>query len=70
MSVNCLNCKRGLSCGCQKRVASNGVSVCTSCIASYEASLGAKKPQINNSISNPTGVNVIYNGPGKVISKT
>jgi hypothetical protein len=32
----CLNCKKTLSCGCQKRKASNGASVCSNCISSYE----------------------------------
>jgi transcription elongation factor Elf1 len=32
----CSNCKKSLSCGCQKRKASNGVLVCTNCISSYE----------------------------------
>ena len=35
----CLNCKRNLSCGCQKRKASDGKSVCSNCITTYEASL-------------------------------
>ena len=38
MSV-CPNCKATLSCGCQKKRASNGVFVCRSCINSYEKSL-------------------------------
>lgn len=32
----CPNCKRKLSCGCQKKKASNGSIVCSSCITSYE----------------------------------
>ena len=35
----CTNCKRTLSCGCQKKVASDGTSVCSNCIAQYEANL-------------------------------
>ena len=35
----CPNCKKSHGCGCQKRVASNGVSVCSSCITTYEQSL-------------------------------
>lgn len=42
----CPNCKSKLTCGCQKRTASNGTSVCSTCISSYEASL--KKPAPNN----------------------
>ena len=37
--AQCLNCKKNLSCGCQKKKASDGTSVCTNCIAAYEATL-------------------------------
>lgn len=39
--ATCLNCKRKLSCGCQKRKASNGVSCCASCITVYEKAIKA-----------------------------
>jgi len=35
----CPNCKKALSCGCQKRVASNKTQVCTNCITAYEVKL-------------------------------
>lgn len=35
--MNCPNCNTRLSCGCQKRTASDGRQVCSSCIQSYEA---------------------------------
>ena len=35
----CSNCKQQLSCGCQKRNASNGVQVCTNCLSSYESQI-------------------------------
>jgi len=35
----CSNCKQNLSCGCQKRNASNGVQVCTNCLSSYESQI-------------------------------
>ena len=38
MSI-CSNCKTRLSCGCQKRVASDKKSVCSNCLSKYEASL-------------------------------
>ena len=43
---NCPNCKVRLSCGCQKRIASNKTQVCTSCITAYEVKLKQqpKKP--------------------------
>lgn len=34
--AKCPNCGKNLSCGCQRRTASNGRSVCSSCLASYE----------------------------------
>jgi hypothetical protein len=37
--ASCSNCKRNLSCGCQRRTASDGKAVCSNCITSYEASL-------------------------------
>lgn len=43
----CLNCGAKLSCGCQKRTASDGKSVCTGCLASYETSLRGKKASID-----------------------
>ena len=35
----CSNCGKTLSCGCQRRTASNGKAVCSSCLSSYEKSL-------------------------------
>lgn len=37
--AKCLNCGTKLSCGCQKKVASDGKQVCASCIAKYESSI-------------------------------
>ena len=37
--MTCSNCKSTLGCACQKRVASNGASVCATCLTNYEASL-------------------------------
>lgn len=65
MSSTCSNCKSKLSCGCQKRKASNGVTVCTMCLASYEASI---KKKSSSSFSDPSSVTILYNGPGKVNS--
>lgn len=33
--ATCPNCKKNLSCGCQLRKASDGASVCTNCLPSY-----------------------------------
>jgi len=35
----CSNCKQKLTCGCQKRNASNGVQVCSNCLSSYESQI-------------------------------
>jgi hypothetical protein len=35
----CPNCKTKMTCGCQKRTASNGAAVCSTCISQYETSL-------------------------------
>ena len=37
----CSNCNQQLSCGCQKRNASNGVQVCSNCLSSYESQIQA-----------------------------
>lgn len=36
MHAKCSNCQSNLSCGCQKRTASNGTPCCTLCISGYE----------------------------------
>ena len=41
--MNCPNCNAQLSCGCQKRAASDGKQVCSSCITFYEQKLKAEK---------------------------
>ena len=35
----CTHCGKQLSCGCQRRRASDGTQVCSACVASYEAKL-------------------------------
>lgn len=44
--ASCSNCNRHLSCGCQKRKASDGKSVCASCAANYELKLKQVRQQI------------------------
>lgn len=62
MSASCENCKIKLSCGCKKRTASNGRSVCTSCLSNYEASLKntAVKQSVNLPNITPSSVSVLY----------
>ena len=40
--MKCQNCNSPISCGCQKRVASDGKQVCSSCLDAYERSLKVK----------------------------
>lgn len=40
--MNCQNCGSRLSCGCQKKTASDGKQVCANCIDSYEQKLKQK----------------------------
>jgi hypothetical protein len=39
----CTNCGSQITCGCQDRVATNGVKVCASCIVTYEQQLIAQR---------------------------
>ena len=41
--ATCPNCKNKMSCGCQKRTAKDGKTVCSKCITSYEADLKQRK---------------------------
>jgi len=41
--ANCPNCSKKLSCGCKKRTAKDGKTVCASCVAAYEAKLTTSK---------------------------
>lgn len=70
MGIICNNCKAPLGCSCQKKTASNGASVCANCIGTYEANLKGLKAQTKPAQqlnSKPTGVHVLYNGPGKQV---
>jgi|TARA_R110002124_G_scaffold132471_2_gene295027 hypothetical protein len=42
MASSCTNCNAALSCGCQRRVSSDGKPVCTGCVNAYEAKLKQK----------------------------
>lgn len=60
MSAICLNCGAKLSCGCQKRTASDEKSCCSTCLAGYEMSL---KKRTTRSATDPTNVSMTYNRP-------
>jgi transcription elongation factor Elf1 len=40
---SCPNCNARLSCGCQRRQASNGAAACTNCVSSVEEKIKAEK---------------------------
>lgn len=40
----CKNCGATITCGCQDRTASNGVVVCSNCVALYEQQLKQSSP--------------------------
>lgn len=64
MSAICPNCKARLSCGCQKRSASNGAAVCTMCINAYEQSLRNKKSATGvYTNTTPSNVQAVYIPP-------
>ena len=43
MAAACSNCNKRLSCGCQRRTASDGKQVCSNCKNTYEAKLKQNK---------------------------
>jgi len=62
----CSNCKQQLSCGCQKRNASNGVQVCTNCLSNYESQI-----QVNNqpSVNTEAEIKIIPNKRRQTLRK-
>jgi hypothetical protein len=38
-NMNCQNCGSKLSCGCQKRISTDGKEVCSNCVTTYENNL-------------------------------
>ena len=51
--AKCANCGANMSCGCQKRTASNGASACSTCINTLEGTL-KKSNVITPQIETPT----------------
>ena len=41
--MNCTNCKKAFTCGCQKTKASDRSTIHKTCVAAYEAKLRSKK---------------------------
>lgn len=51
MSV-CANCDALITCGCQRRTATDGTPVCTNCLAAYEQEL-IQKQSVNIANTDP-----------------
>lgn len=78
--MKCPNCGAHLSCGCQRRVASDGKAVCSHCYPTYEQNIKKNvKPPVyptptpvpKKSVHNfsPTEVIASFAGPGTHIIK-
>lgn len=52
-SAKCPNCGANLSCGCQRRTASNGASCCTMCLGHLEGTLKNKGKVIPKPVETP-----------------
>ena len=60
---SCLQCGTKLGCSCQKRVASDGRSVCANCLSAYEVKIKTISVQKPTRSTAPTNVNVFYKAP-------
>lgn len=63
--MRCPNCDSQLSCGCQKRTASDGKEVCTNCMSFYEASV-TNTPANPMNTNSPSNIKVVYTPPRKI----
>ena len=48
MAATCSNCGTVLTCGCQRKIASNNTACCAACIEAYEKSIQSTNPPLNN----------------------
>ena len=53
--AKCSNCSKTMSCGCQRRTASDGRTVCSSCSNAYEKSINSPKSVIQTDLQNNVG---------------
>jgi|694.fasta_scaffold00187_13 hypothetical protein len=51
--MTCSNCGARLSCGCQRKTASDGKACCSNCISFYEKGL-TSKPTTTTTTGSPT----------------
>jgi hypothetical protein len=55
--AKCANCGANMSCGCQKRTASNGAAACSTCVNTLEGTLNkanVETPQTETPTPAPT----------------
>jgi hypothetical protein len=53
MASKCANCEARLSCGCQRRTASNGSSACSSCVSALNTKLAQEQLAANQVVQTP-----------------
>jgi hypothetical protein len=53
MASKCANCEARLSCGCQRRTASNGASACSNCVSSLNTKLAQEQLLANQVVVTP-----------------
>jgi hypothetical protein len=63
----CPNCKSRLTCGCQKRKATDGTSACENCVVKKNTELANAKSPAPSTSTSPTNVTATYKGPGTQI---
>lgn len=62
--MNCPNCSTPLSCGCQKKVGTDGKTYCVKCIPEDLVKQVAKRPAtVKPESTAPTNVKVLYKPP-------
>lgn len=54
MASKCANCGARLSCGCQRRAASNGSSACSGCVNALNEKLAAAQLAVKQVRETPT----------------
>jgi hypothetical protein len=52
--ANCSNCGAVITCGCQRKTASDGKQGCAQCIPKYEQALRQGKKEISRYSNNPS----------------
>lgn len=55
--ANCPNCGAVITCGCQRKTASDGKQGCTQCIPAYEQALKRKMTNRTSTQGNPPSQN-------------